>query len=153
MTIEVSKIWDMFPEDIEYPSDEVLRKGLQKGILYSYVSDSYIQGLMNYLGKCIYAVHIERYNKEKPSKIEGNPVHFSTRSLDDDSLYVFQDGEEQFLVYYDWDVSDCMIGQFVGTIPKKLVKTLVRNWLDEKPFKGYGGKGRYTELDVSKIKG
>lgn len=143
--LDVFKSEVFFEESIDYPSDATLRNGLTKGVLFNYVSSSYCNGLLNYLGKPIYVSIFQDYEEFVPTEPEYR-YHFNAGNLSDSSIWIFQDGGEFFLAVYDQDVSDCAIGMIRSDVSREEIIALTKKWLEDR-------KKPYLELDVEKIKG
>ena len=102
----------------EYPEGAKLVRGLRDGVLYSYVSSDYLNGLVNYV-RPIKAFVINAYREdgfppeafaEALATIE---VHANLRVFKDDVLLLARIAGASFAYFhFDQDVSDCEVGAF-----------------------------------------
>lgn len=150
---ENTSVWELFYEVDEYPTLHDLRTGLKEGVCFSYVSNSYVDGMINYLGDFVYGVHFEKYNDEMPI-IPEKQYHTRFSRLEDDKFLVFQDGRTFTFVHYDWDVSDCSIGWFPKDLTFEQIKERIQLHLSQEAGTESGLKvPRYVEIPKDWVTG
>lgn len=160
------KFTDLFAIGIEYPGDKIGTQGiLPIGTLYSYVSHSFLNGLVNYGGKPLLAYVITRYQKwdepfEEPKQIsiQGIPQSFRTKRevfdalteegkgdhghlgyFQDDVLLLTKIDSVYWFFWFDCDVSDCSIGRFKTNLSEEQVKTLFEAYVKKSNAKFQSG--------------
>lgn len=126
------KYFDSFiTNDVEYPSNEMLLNGLKDGDCITYVSSTYLNGLINYVD-IIDAWMIKRYLKSKNDieyvatkdqksweesceyvdELTDDPLHFHFKhssSNFDDMIILAKGADSYWLFWDDCDCSDCSI--------------------------------------------
>lgn len=110
---KILNIWDLFETNEDYPQD-VAERGVPENTLYSYISSTFLDGVINYV-KPIKAVMIERYDNNDNTEVvaEFNKEHHSKlAALPDDVLIAAQTKNDYWFFWYDKDCSDCFIGRF-----------------------------------------
>jgi hypothetical protein len=124
-------IFDLFIEDIEYPNHDVILNGLQDGQVFSYISKTYLNGLINYVD-IIGAFMINRYSqfnededewekrcKNVDSLIDEYHTYLGDSDRFDDILILAKGADSYWLFWKDCDGSDCEIGR----LPKSLFES------------------------------
>lgn len=119
--------WDCFDDCIEYPPMiELISNGLKDGVRYSYVSHSFVNGMLPYVTENVRASWLlQKYRHEK-SKEEDLPLtddqikdlvaklnkapHAKLDAFGDDVLLLCESEDRWFWFHLDCDVSDCEIG-------------------------------------------
>ena len=118
-----TRIFDLFERDEEYPKN-VAERGVQNNTLYSYISNTFLDGLINYVD-VFWACVIERYEvwdmqimKETITAVSSNH-HTKYSAYIDDCLLLAETDHCYWFFWYDRDVSDCMIGRMDKSIAIK----------------------------------
>lgn len=111
----VDEFWDLFEFEFDYPQS-VAENGVPENTLYSYISNTYLAGFINYVDP-IKAVMINRYrtdgyNHEEESTKINVRVHTDINTLQDDVLVAAQTENDYWFFWFDRDSSDCVIGRF-----------------------------------------
>ncbi len=113
-----------FGRRVEYPSmSELLDNGLERGTWYSYVTSSYINGLLPYI-EPVRAWLLRRYRiwpddkdpTERPitdAEIAEWEKAYHTKFIDlgDNVVFVGETARHWWVIYMDCDVSDCRVGR------------------------------------------
>ena len=110
-------IFDMFV-NLEYPDSEDLVSGLKDGVMYCYVSSTYLNGYINYVD-IITSYMVRHYMNENEwaSSCElidnGFDCHTNMSNADkyDDVLIFSKSGDFYVIFWSDRDCSDCCIGK------------------------------------------
>jgi len=107
-------MWNLFDETVDYPIDCV-EEGVPRNTLFCYISDSYLNGFINYVNNDK-AVMIKRYREEgaysELISSFGEQYHSKLSILPDDVLIAGSSKNSYWFFWYDKDNSDCCIGQF-----------------------------------------
>lgn len=129
-------IYDLFDEDIEYPDNDEIVEGVNVGVNFCYISNTYLNGFINYVD-IIGGYMIRRYkvlekdieksrennnqSKEDLSWEEScklvdklsNGCHtcLSDSNKFDDQLILAKNSNSYWLFWNDCDCSDCCIGR------------------------------------------
>lgn len=141
---------EVFEERFEYPNEKLLLNGLKTNQLFEYVSNTYLNGFINYT-KPVWGAIIKRYRENEGYDYEGaankllNQYHSELDKIEDDVLIVATGADDSWFFWFDRDVSDCMIGR-TNITPEKLITFVKKNYckqypiaveLTEKHFKGW----------------
>jgi hypothetical protein len=138
------KFDDLINNVIEYPNEELLN-GIENNTMYRYVSNFFVNGIINYVD-IYYAITIKRY-------VGGCKLNFDTtitneldqqgryhteyNKLSDDVLVLAGTENELWMFWSDRDVSDCKIFRTNKDITKEQFKKLFINWIKEKGYDHY----------------
>ncbi len=160
-----------FTESIEYPDlGMFLVDGLSEGVLYEYVSNTFLDGWINYV-KPVRAFVMERYRILEKDKIEEtlkqDSYHSRLSVFGDDVVLLakIKDTDHYALFWFDCDVSDCCIGIFRTSDSQELVEASFVRYVKRlaeyncgsfvsEPDGGPGyTTGQTHEIPVSYIKG
>ena len=102
-------------DEIEYPHPAV--EPLRQGVLFSYISSTFLNGWINYVGDVRRAYLVTRYrshaeNVEALAKWHADPpFHSKFDDIPDDVHLIAKDeGGKWWYFWYDRDCSDCCIG-------------------------------------------
>lgn len=129
----------IFDHNIEYPRvAQLLDNGLEPGVLYEYVSSSFMNGILPYL-EIVRAVLLERYRGDGSSgdhrRISDHEIeqvlsqfHTCLGDFGDDVLVVGATPEFWWFIHLDCDVSDCRIGR-ISRVEHPTVDALTQ-WVD-----------------------
>jgi len=120
----MNKFFDLFDDSEEYPSNERLLNGVPMNMLFEYVSDTYLNGFINYVD-IKKVLLIQRYWSEKEygpwdefvkKAIEkGSDFHTDYRIIEDDVLFLAESESSWWFFWNDRDCSDCFIGRIDKT--------------------------------------
>ncbi len=167
-----------FDDGVDYPltstSGTLLDEILPFGTMWSYVSSTFANGLLN-CGKLRHAVLLNRYNgmdNEEEGfsyggekyhtkratinawKSDTNPFHLDLSRFGDDVLIVNHLGDNAYLyIWLDCDVSDCIVGRFrTDDSADKIEAALIASAIAG--AQGYGhSENTPVILDVNHIRG
>lgn len=108
--------WDSyFEREIEYPHPAV--EPLRPGVMFAYISSTFLNGWINYVGDVRRAYLVTRYRKHEENVAalaewhKEPPFHSDLGDLDDDVHLIAKDeGGKWWYFWYDRDCSGCCIG-------------------------------------------
>lgn len=153
---EPTSFWDCFEDCIEYPPMiELISNGLTCGVRYSYVSHSFINGILPYMTENARACWLLQKYRHEMAKEEDLPLtdgqikelvtklsmepHVKLDAFGDDVLLLCETEDRWFWFHLDCDVSDCEI----GTLSKKewsleqLIERIDRSFSDHHSGDGF----------------
>jgi hypothetical protein len=139
---------DYFEETIDYPHPTASENILPLGTLYSYISNTFLNGWINYV-KIIAAQLISRYEPYKNNQLSIENIqqnldkyyHFDfNKNLSDDVLILAKNEDKYepnyephwWFFWYDRDCSDCMIGRFKTEDYDEIVISLFKEYANER---------------------
>lgn len=137
------EFYELFNSHEDYPV-AIAERGVEQGILYQYVSSSFLNGYINYV-RPIRAAMVHRYTDPSKSCTEkvqniNKCQHTDLTGLPDDVLVLAQSFKSYWFFWYDKDCSDCCIGRIVKddydyeTVLKSFGKFLEEEFLDSGPI-------------------
>lgn len=127
-------IFDYFGDEVEFP-ENIAVDIMPYGTLWSYVSATFLNGFINYVD-ILAGFVIDRYTKRdgKAAQIEAaikTEVHTNLRVFKDDVIVLGRIGKGKYMFFYfDYDVSDCMIGRFITDDNETTIVQSIVNWLE-----------------------
>lgn len=127
-------IFDYFGDEVEFP-ENIAADVMPYGTLWSYVSATFLNGFINYVD-ILAGFVIDRYTKRdgKAAQIEAaikTEVHTNLRVFKDDVIVLGRIGKGKYMLFYfDYDVSDCMIGRFETDDKEGVIVQSIINWLE-----------------------
>lgn len=173
-------IWDYFEIQEDYPQ-EVVHNILPYGTIWCYISNTFLNGLVNY-AKPIKCYILERHSdnnkqvrissispklkysgtkNELINKINSFELKFheaSLRIFNDDVIILSEipttlndDINRYIFFWFDYEVSDCCIGKFETNDSEEDVKETLYNWLESCRVENKGIIN-YKELNVDFLK-
>jgi len=135
---ENNDFFELFDEKIEYPNN-LAEVGIEQGVLLRCVSNSYLNGLINYVDPFFVCV-IERYtdwSKESLNdeiKLVEKAYHTQYNFVNDDVILLAETENSLWFFWSDKDCSDCSIGRITKTISKDDFKQKLINWIVSHPY-------------------
>lgn len=131
---------------VEYPDPDQILEGPQPGVMFEYVSNTYLNGLINYVS-VEKAFLVRRYkdsgHEDVVREIEG-AIHPNLNDHDDCFVIGSSHGRTHFwFFWYDLDCSDCCVGRAECTLEE--MDLFVQGLAQEFPDR--------FEIDVDKIRG
>lgn len=145
MQCEYSNFWELFPESEEYP-DNLAERGAPQDTLYEYVSNTFLDGLVNYVE--VFAIYVlapgygvlSEYEEDIKEALNETHTKFHEFGLID-TVLLAETGNSLWVFWYNADVSDCTIGRCdIEKVTKSEFETLFLCMLEE-------DKHRYKKLD------
>lgn len=113
-------IYNLFDRDISYPDHSLILNGLKDGMNFTYISNTYLNGFINYVD-IIGGYMVRKYQGEKEKWDEAcsnvdallNEPHtnISDAHKFDDILILARGAGSYWLFWNDGDCSDCCIGR------------------------------------------
>ena len=167
----MKNIMELFDEHEEYPSSIYDKEILPMGKLYSYISHTFLLGFINQVlrDSCFKAILVNRYFDEDDAKDLGmskresldalmseSRYHTKLHELRDDVAFLLEQNGIYWFFYFDWDVSDCMIGRFRSDLNFDEVYALMCRFVEDENFvNGYQpiDKEPYWELPNTLFRG
>ena len=138
-----SGFFGRFKDDREYPRDELAEEGVPQGMFYSYVSSTYLNGLVNYVRTRWVGV-VQRYVNDSDPGRHGDaddPIWddaFEARCLASadcghpdyskipEDIWLLGETENSWWFFWsDQDSSDCCIGRFAKSDEELTVEQLI----------------------------
>lgn len=118
MTNDNVDIWrSLFHEYYEYPDSDLLLNAPKDGDCFAYVSNSYLNGFINYV-KIIGAFALRRYNRDEKydyrseiEKIKNEPHCNFSKLIKDDVVVIAKGANSHWFFWSDQDCSDCVIAR------------------------------------------
>jgi hypothetical protein len=148
-----NNFFDLFDNSYEYP-DNLAETGVPNHTLFEYVSNTYLNGLINYVDPFFVCV-ISRYKDWSKEKIDfkkwdkiASEYHtdYSGIIQDDDIILLAESDNSYWYFYADGDVSDCEIGRIAkNKISKKKLKKMLIDFINND-----SDLGSYYELPLPK---
>lgn len=112
--MKYNNFMDLFEDTYEYPKIAE-HCGVPENTLFCYISDSFLDGFINYFD-FVNAYVVHRYRDEPAPKEEieifNNTHHSKISLLEDDVLILSQSERDWWFFWYDQDCSDCAIERF-----------------------------------------
>lgn len=133
--MESKIIFDYFDDNIEYPKT-IASDILPYGTLWEYVSFTLLNAFINHVD-IIAGFVVDRYTKRdgKAELIESSikkEKHANLRIFNDDVIVLGRIYSNKYMFFYfDYDVSDCMIGRFETDDDTEVIVQSIVNWLEE----------------------
>ena len=107
--------WDLFPGSEEYP-DNLAERGVPQDVLYVYVSNTFLDGFINYTK--VFAIYVLAPGYSVLSEYEGdiekalNETHTKFHEFGlIDTVLLAETENSLWVFWYDADVSNCVIGR------------------------------------------
>lgn len=106
---------EIYPETYEYPSRELLLEGPKDGQWFEYVSNTYLNGFINYteilVGFIIKRYADENYDYYKVAEDLKTSYHTNFSKLEDDIIIISKGAGSYWYFWNDRDCSDCIIAR------------------------------------------
>lgn len=152
-----TRIFDLFEHSEEYPKG-VAERGVENNTMYSYISNTFVNGFVNYI-EIFWSCVIERYEVwdmevvNQTVQAASSHVHTDYKGYGDDCLLLGETENCYWLIWFDLDVSDCMIGRMdkAKSTPEELI-AFVKAFIESHDAPINRGKntegitGRFIEL-------
>ena len=141
--------FDIFKDSEDYPKN-IAERGVPEGMLYQYVSNSFLDGLINYT-EPFWGCIIERYTKFEDMSAErwreitccASPL----KNFGDDILILSETLNSLWFFWYDQDNSGCSIGRVAKKfLRKSFMQELLTRWVASQRKEPTSMTGRFVEL-------
>lgn len=107
--------WELFPDSEEYP-DNLAERGVPQDTLYAYVSNTFLDGIINYTK--VFATYVlapgygelSEYEESIEDALSETHTKFHEFGLID-TVLLTETENSLWVFWYDADVSNCIIGR------------------------------------------